>query len=315
MNEIKLLTLLELRSLYGINKYRHTKDKKEKRRYIALATASTLLIVMICFYVGALVYGLCSLNLSDIVPAYLTMIAALLIFMFGIFKTGSTLFSPKGYDLLTSMPLRPMSVILSRFLRMYTEELLLTLLIFLPGTILYGICVRPNILFYLITLFGILLIPAIPLVLSTIFGTLVTAISSRMKHKSLTQTFLMLVFLILILVGSFVMGNSAETYTPEVLTNFAATVGNTITSIYPPAAWLGNIIVSQNIPALLLFLGVSILPMSLTILTVSKNYLTISRRLFSTMARHSYQMETLKTCTLLKTLYLRELKRYFSSSI
>ncbi len=315
MNEIKYLTLLELRSLYGINKFLHTKDKKYKKRYITLAVVWGILIAMIFFYVASLVYGLCALGLSDIVPAYLTMISAVIILAFGIFKAGSTIFSPKGYDLLSSMPLHASSIVLSRFLLLYIEDLLFTLVIFLPGTITYSLCTRPGFLFYLLTIPGILLLPALPLVLSVLFGTLVTAVSSRMKYKSLTQTILTIAFVVIVLLGSFTMGNTAENLTTEFLTDLAAAFGNIVTKFYPPAGWFGKAVLQNSIPHFLLYLAVSVLPVLLTLFLVSRNYHRISRNLLTTAAKHTYQMETLETRTLLKSLYLRELKRYFSSSI
>lgn len=315
MNEIKILTLLELRSLYSINQFRHTNDKAYKKRYLTLTAVWAFLIVMVFFYVGSLVYGLYFVGLSDIVPAYLAILSALIILAFGIFKAGSTIFSPKGYDLLSSMPLRASSIVLSRFLFLYIEDLLFTFLIFLPGTVVYSICAHPGILFYPLTLFGVLLIPMIPLVLSTIFGTVVTAISSRMKHKSLAQTLLTVLFIVLVMSGSMAMENSEDFFTPEIFTNLATAFGNTITKLYPPAAWFGNAVVSGKFLPFLLFAGVSLLTVLLTVFLVSKNYHRITRRLFLTTAKHNYRMETLETRTLLKSLYLRELKRYFSSSI
>lgn len=53
----------------------------------------------------------------------------------------------------------------------------------------------------------------------------------------------------------------------------------------------------------------------LMIVFVSKNFQKICQRLYSTNAKHDYQMSHLKSNSVLKTLYKKELKRYFASSI
>ncbi len=308
MTEIKALTLLEIRSLFGINKYLHSNDKKAKNRYRLLGIVWIILIGMVFFYVGGLVYALCSLGFHSIVLSYLVVIAALLIFAFGLFKAGSTIFGQKGYDILTSMPLKSGSVVISRFAAMYIEDLLLALMIMIPGVGVYGVCQHPDLWFYLKIVVGTLFVPAIPLVISVLFGTLVMAISSRMRYKSMAQTILMVIFVVGIMIGSFRIESFAEDITLEKISELAASVGELYGKFYPPALWFGN-------GQLILFLLVSIGSMMLAIYIVSKNFHSIMRRLLTFSAKHNYEIGTMESRSLRKTLYIREMKRYFSSSV
>ncbi len=313
--EVKQLILLELRNLYGWNKFRYTKDKKEKQRYIGLTAAWIILIAMIIFYVGGLVFGLSILGMTGIVPVYLCMITSVLVFVFGFFKAGNVMFSKKGYDFLYSLPIRHTSIVLSRFLYMYIEDLLLTLLVILPGTLVYGYCVRPNIEFYLIMLIGTFFIPLLPLVLSTLIGTVIAAISSRMKHKSIGQSGLMVLLVVCIIVVSFTMGETVEEFTPEMLATLADKVNEIIGKIYAPAAWFGNAAVQGNIVEFMLFVGSSVLAALAILWLVSCKFHAISQRLNITSARHDYRMETLNGNSVLAALFKREWRRYFASSI
>ncbi len=315
MHKTFCLLSLELRSLYGINKFLHIQDPKEKNRCRLLLGVWVLLAAMVLFYVGALVYGLCSLGLADTVPAYLTALSSLLILVFGFFTAGNRIFGQHGYAILASMPISARSLVCSRFLSLYIQDLALALAVMLPGMVVYGFCRMPQPGFYLTALLSTLLIPAIPLVISVLLGTLVLAISTRMKHKSLVQSLLMVLFVLLVLLGSFRFGNAAGNFTPEALAQLAQTAAKLLGQIYPPAIWLGSALTQANMEGFFLFALVSLATMALAIYGTAHGFHAISRRLQTITARHSYQIGTLESRGLLKALYIREAKRYFSSSI
>ena len=131
MKQIKTLTKLQLQNLYGLNVFRYTKDKKKKKTTIGLGVVWALLIVMIATYIGGATFGYVYLGLAEIVPAYLIMLASLVILAFAIFKAGSVIFQENAYDILCSLPVSQTAIVVSRFLRMYVENLLLTLLLLL----------------------------------------------------------------------------------------------------------------------------------------------------------------------------------------
>ncbi len=315
MNEIRSLLVLELRSLYGINQFLHTKDPKAKKRCYLLLGAWVILIATVFAYVGGLAYGLCALGMGDIVPMYLTALASLLIVAFGFFTAGNRIFGRKGYDLLASMPVKSSSIVVSRFLAMYAEDLVLTLVVLLPGVAVYGVCTKPGPGFYLTALLGGLLIPAIPLVAATLLGSLVLALSSRMKHKSIMQSVLMVGLVIAVMVGSFRMGPAMEEMTPEAFASLAVTIRDLFGQMYPPALWLGDAMAGGDLMGLGLFALVSLGILVLALLVVTANFQAIKRRLQSFTAKHDYKLGAMQSRGLRKALYLREAKRYFSSSV
>ncbi len=315
MHEIWTLLGLELRSLYGINRFLHTTDPKEKGRSRLLIVGWVVIIGVMCFYVAGLVYGLCLLDLEEIVPGYLVVLSSALILAFGLFTAGNRIFGKKGYDLLASLPLRSGSIVISRFLCLYLEDLALTMGVLLPGLLTYGFLEKPGPGFYLAALAGAVWIPAIPLVLSVLLGTLVMAVSSRMKQKSLVQSGLMVVLVVGILFGTFFMGNTAADFTPEALAQLAQTVSSLLGRSYPPALWLGNAMAQRSFGGLGLLIAVSAGVTGLALAAVIRLFPAVQGRLLSSHARHSYQIGTLERRNLLKALYLREAKRYFSSSI
>ncbi len=315
MRSIRLLTALELRSLWGINRFLHTRDKKERQHYRLLAAAMLLVAGMFCFYTVALVFGLCSLGLADAVPAYFALLTSLVIFFINLFVAGNTLFSKKGYELLISLPLPPRAVVIARFLSLYIQDLLFALAVMLPGLVTLGILSPMGIGAWCVAFFGVLLLPAVPLGLAAALGTSVMALSSRMKHKSLVQSALTVAFVLAVLVGSVSVGGEAEEWDVAWISSLAVQLGDVICTVYPPAAWFSAGVLRMDLLRLLLLFGVSAAAVLLTVLAAGKLFSPVMRRLYATAARHDYKLGALASRGLLRTLYARECKRYFSSSI
>ncbi len=314
MRETALLTALELRSLWGINRARHTRDKKERRRFALLGAVWLLVLGMLCSYVWLLVTGLCALGLGEVVTAYLGVIACVLLFVLGIFRDGNVLFSRRSYDMLLSLPLPAGAIVGSRFLRLYVENLLFTLAVFLPGLVAYGMAVEPSVMYYLAVLAGVVLLPLLPLSLSAAVGTAILAVSSRMRHKAAAQTVLSLLLVVAVLVASPLLGARAEALTPEMLKQLATLVSDAIGSLYPPAMWLNRAALGE-LTALLWLLLVSLAGTAVLLWWVSRYFRPISTRLQTTSARHDYALTEQRAASLFRALYAREWKRYFGSSI
>jgi len=315
IKQIKNLTKLQLKNLYGINVLRHTKDKKERRKKLALAAVYVLLILMVCFYVGLMAFGYTLIGLEKIVPAYLIMLSSLVILFFAIFKAGSVIFQKNSYDILCSLPVWQTAIVVSRFARMYVENLLLTVVVMLPGILVYGIMIKPEISFYLIGVLVTILVPLLPITIATVFGALVTAIASRMKHKSMVTTVLSMLFVVVVMAGTAQLSTIEDEFSIEMLQNISDILYTTIESVYPPAVWLGDAMINGDFVKALLCLVGGLLAFAITIAIVSSNFHWICRGLFSTSAKHNYQMGKLEAKSVLGALYKREWKRYFSSSV
>ena len=315
MKQIRTLTKLQLQNLYGLNVFRYTKDKKKKKTTIGLGVVWALLIVMIATYIGGAAFAYVYLGMAEIVPAYLIMLASMVILAFAIFKAGSIIFQENAYDILCSLPVSQTAIVVSRFLRMYVENLLLTLLIMVPGMMVYGAMVKPALSFYLIGVVVTVFVPLIPITIATFLGALVTAISSRMKHKSLVSAVLSVGIVVGVLACTSQMSAVEENFSIEMLQNMSQVLTEAIASVYPPAIWLGSAMVKGDILTGLLCVLGGLSPFAVTIVLISVKFHEICRGLYGTFAKHDYKMEQLKTTSVLGTLYKREAKRYFASSI
>lgn len=313
--QIKAMTGLELLGLWGLNVFRFSRDRRVRRKAAVMAAVWGILLVVMTIYMGGLSYGLIVLGLAEVVPAYLLTIAGLMIFFFGIFKAGSVLFNPNGYDMFCALPLSQTAIVVSRFLRMYTENLVIALAVLLPGLAVYGWFIRPGVLVYLLGALGLLAIPLIPMAGAALIGALITGIAARMRRKSLVVSGLSILTVLALLFGFARLSAWEGEMSLERLGEAAASVSVPLERLFPIAAWLGRATVDGNV---LLCLGCAALSIAVSVAVVcliSANFHAICQALYSTSARHAYQMERLRQEPALHALCRREFKRYFSSSV
>ena len=313
--QLAALIKIQLINLYGLNVYRNLKDTKEKRKKFWLGVAYAFVILVMMFYVGAMSFGYVYIGLADILPAYLIMLASVIILIFSLFKAGNTIFQRVSHDILSSLPVRNSAVVISRFVRLYVENILLALVAMLPAIVVYGVMVKPAWSFYVIGLIVMLFIPLIPITISVFVGTAILAIASRAKHKNLVSILLSMALVVGLMLGSLKLSTIDENIDITALQNMLNVVLDLIKRIYPPAAWLGNAMLKGNFVTCLGCVGGGILIFGIVIGLVSVYYTPINNGLYSTGAKHNYEMKALKKSNMLRALYIRELKRYFSSSV
>ena len=313
MKQIKALAVTELCNLYGFNVLRHTKDPVERRKKLVIYGIIGLLLLFVMSYAAGLSFLLVSYGAGDAVPAYLITMAGILSLMLAVFKASGVLFRKNSFDIISSLPLSDGAVVFSRFLRLYTESLIISSLIMIPGSVIYALMAAPKIMFYISALFGIIAAPLIPVAISAAIGALVTGIASRMKHRSVVEA----VLSILIVLGVLSLSSSASDVegelTEEMIMQLVGNISDVLGKVYPPAIMFGNAAVNSDIISLLLFVGISVAAFGVPVLTVTLNFRGICLRLHGTSAKHSYKMRAQQKKSMLKALVQREAKRYFSS--
>lgn len=280
-----------------------------------LVLAWLIVITVIVMYVAILSIGLTKMGMSKIIPVYLYMITSLVILVFSFFKAGSVIFQMKSFEMLIALPLSKTAIVISRFLTMYATNLVMSLLVMLPGTVIYSIGLRPSFSFYITTFLGTLFLPLLPMTLSTAVGAVITGIGSRMKHKSLATAALTILLASGIVIANIGLTSHPEQFSPDMMKNLAEIITEQIHDIYPPAIWFGNAVVNSDILSLIFLIGVSVLIFGLMTALVQKYFMAICTALNTTSAKNNYKMKALSTNSVTKALWKKELKRYFASSI
>lgn len=317
-NQIRQLTGVLLCDMFGLNQVRFGKDRKKKNRLILLLITFILVGAMMVFYAGTFAYGLIVAGMAEIIPAYALTLVSLGILFFSIYKAGSIIFQMKSYEMLISLPITPAAIVVSRFLTMYVQNVVMGMIFFLPIMGVYGVMMKPGVGFYLMMLIGGLLLPFIPMTIATAVGVVILGISSRMKHKNLVNILLNMIVVIGVLAFSALFGGNAENMNiseARLMQNLGRILERELFSIYPPVRLFSAGVTDGNILSFLAFAGLSIGIFILMTAVVQWKFVDICTAISSRTAGKNYKMQELSQGSPIFALYKRELKRYFASSI
>ena len=318
--EVRLLTTVSLRNVLGMNQLRFSGDKKQKNRLRLLLITYALLGVILGGYAGALSYGLLLVGMERVLPAYLVTVISMIIFFFTAFKAGSILFDTVSYEMLVALPVRPASIVLSRFLNMYVQNMGMCLVVMLPAAGVYAGLRKPGLWFYFSMVAGTFLMPLLPMTAACAIGALAMAVSSRIKHRNLINIVVTLTLTIGFIVVVTAQSASLEMegsilQNPEMIKEMSAMPEKVINSMYPPAKWFGEAVMDGSVAAFGGYVMISLVPAAVLIFLVQRYFQKISQALRAHKSMGKYRLQGLKGNSQLKALYFREMKRYFASGI
>lgn len=315
IGQMKLLTKLQICNIFGINEVRFTKDKKKKVRFWGLGALWAVVICFLLCYVAGMCFMLAKLNMAQLIPAALTALTSVFIFVFTFLKTGSAIFDQKAFELQISLPVSKAAIVVSRFANMYFTNLLFTFLIMTTGITVYGCLMHPGFSFYLYGFLGILFLPMLPITVAAMLGAVITAITAKIKYKSLAASVLTLILVAIIFCGSIALSGSDQPEIEKMIQNLAEIMEQQIGTMYPPAVWVRNAMIYGRFGEFLLFAGVSLGIFAALILVLEKCFLSICTALKTSSASKSFHLSELTTGSLRKALWKKEIKRYFASTV
>lgn len=310
---IKLWSV-SVKNLYGKNVFKHTKDKSERARYIALMIAVAFLFFMFEGYIIGQMYAYEKLGMGNIVPIYGYVVGSILVVALTFFKAGSIVFGNKTIDITISLPVSRTSIVLSRLMEMYTTNIIITFLFGVPAIIIYTIFEKATFLFVIIYALSLCFLPLIPMVVTVGISALIKAISSRMKNKSIIESFLMLAFAVGIIVFLSMSGTVVDVTDQDAIKELIVSVGNKIGNVYPPAAWAYSAAVLLDVIALAKLIVLSVVPVCLLVWLISRKFIEVLSALNNTYTQRDFTKVDSKYKSMFMTLLQKELKYYFSCS-
>lgn len=314
--QIRILLKLQIANMFGLNVLRHSKDKRKRSSAIMTFVAWIILLILLFFYMLSMAYAFIGIGMGDVLPLFLVIVSVMIVFFFAMLRTGAVIFRKSDYDTLCSLPVTQSAVVISRYISMYLEDLILTAFVMIPGLGVYAASLHPGFSFYLFSILGILLVPMLPVALASLLGTAIAAVSSRMKHKSIFgAVFTILVVIVIFALSYSIPSNGSES--TAVFVSLIDRIGNTAKNVYPPAYWLNSALVNGDIWQFLLFLTVSLACTFAIVAVISKYFHVICRNLFAAHAKHDYSLssDSFSNRSVLSTLLRREIKHYFSSGV
>ncbi|MBR2466386.1 MAG: hypothetical protein IKB38_05595 [Clostridia bacterium] len=288
--------------------------KSEQKRKSKLGAIPTVLIYLLVLVAFASIFTSVAVLMAPVLIAigadwfYFLMFVgldALLVFIFGVFQTKAEIFECRDNELLLSMPIKPISIVLSRVLSVIIWNYIESLIVFAPAVTVYaafGGSLRGII-------GGILLffiIPLLPTALSCLVGFAVSLLSSRMKNKTFFSVIFFLAFFAAYMYGYGALMDGMDSMLTH-MGSAAQSVGR-----FALIRAIGEAALLKPLPLLLLAL-ISIASAVLTVLVIAVKFdkIAVMNR---GERKVEYKEKYMSSRSVLSALVGKELSRFFSSA-
>ena len=193
---------MQLYNLFGINRILHSHSKKEKQRSTALGGLAILILGLMVAYSTMISMGIASMGAVNILPTISALACSFITLILTFLKSSGVLIGLRDYDMVMSLPVKNSEVVLSRLTMVYLSNLLISMIVVLPSVVIFGANAEAGISGNIIFLLSFLFLPVIPMIISLGLGVLISAISSRSKHKNILSLVLSTLAVLLIVAAS-----------------------------------------------------------------------------------------------------------------
>ena len=296
------------------NIYRHSTDRKKRRRIIGNTIGVLCLYGMLMAYCIAICVGYGQYGLIDAVPVMCALLVSVLGFVFTLFKTNGYLFNFREYDMLMSLPFEISTVAACKFLYMYVKSLPWNLSISLAMAAGYGVFARPSGIVYPIWLILTLFLPVIPMLAASFLGFLIAKVSAGFQKTNLVQTVLTLVFVLLCFSLRFIIEDLFRNDKVRSTLEAASTMTSGAARVYLPAGWFADAVLRLRLSGILLLAGVSTAGFMAVFVVVGRSYRHINSALKSHAAARNYQLSAQKQHSVVRAIAFKEFKRMTGST-
>jgi ABC-2 type transport system permease protein len=249
-------------------------------------------------------------NLITYMPVLFFIGSSFMIFMVTADSAKGNMFNSTDNDLLLSMPIRPSTILASRLIFVILWNLLISFAIMLPTFITYILNTHVTLGFYLYALFIVLLLPIIPTILASIIGYIVAYLTSKSNIKNWFEIFISLIIMAAIF---FIIYKGNDIINYVVIHN--AELNSILKWGFYPVYLVLEMLQDNNYLSLIIFIILNIVLFIIFIYILSINFKKIIAKLQENRTRSNFVMKALHSESISKTLFNKEVKRYFSSPI
>ena len=259
------------------------KQRKTGTRIILTLAAVFLLAGIAVVYMLGLGVSLAMAGLSGTIPVFAVLFGSLAGVVFTFMKANGTLFGMTDYDLVMSLPFPRRTVVASRMAALFCSAIALGAVFMVPLYAVFFSFEGASPLGLLAAVLSVPLAPAVPTSIAIAASFALTALAGRFRHANLVYIAFALLALTASVIGSYgfsfslqtgTNGNAAATLTT--MGALAGTLQEGIANIYPPAGLMASAITAENMPALVVFIALSLAVPALCLEIMQRNYLAIN---------------------------------------
>ncbi|MGI6005568.1 MAG: hypothetical protein ACOX88_09195 [Christensenellales bacterium] len=310
----KTLLFVRLRALWDnlFARMGNRSGKKSKGLGILLGIAVIYAMVVLLGLMSVMFMSLAAGMVAAGMPwLYFTMAGLMSVgfcFVGSVFIAEKQMFDSSDNELLLSMPVPPSYILATRLSTLFILNSLYNLLVMVPAGIIFAIAghaTAPQIIKFI---FLTLLLPLIPTALTCVVGWVIGSVSSRMRHKNLISSILMIGMFLLYM---YLMLN-LNRYMQDLIANGIA-IGRAVARAFPPLYYFGTG-VTGGVADFAGFLAWAVILFAALYAVLSRTFLKIVTRKKGHV-RVRYVEKPLDVSSPRRALFKKELRRLFSLPI
>ncbi len=305
-----LLLKMQLYNLFGINRMLHSHSKKEKQRSMALGGLAVLVIGLMIAYSTIISMSMARMGAVNTLPTISALICFFLTLIFTFLKSSGVLVGLRDYDMVMSLPVKNSEVVLSRLTMVYLTNFLISIIVVFPSVVIFAANAETGVSGNIMFLLSFLFLPVIPMIISLGLGVLVSAVSSRSKHRNILSLVLSTLIVLLIVAAS----TKAQSMDSDEILDIGILFSDMANKLYPPALLISKAVGQQSWPHFFAFAGTSVLISILFVEIVACFYQKMNTATFNYAAAR-YEGKALQVSSPFRAMYKREFDRYFSCTI
>lgn len=315
VTRLALLFRIQAYRFCGVNSLIHGHDRRQRLRALGTLAVALLLVALAAGYSALFASGLAEMGAAALIPRVFALAVALLSLSAVALLGPQQLFGGSDLPSLRAMPVTTGEIVLSRLLTVLLGEAAFALLIGVPAGIVYALHgagatggVR--------LAAALLLIPAIPTVLALAIGVLAAWLARGLRHRELMVAVLNIALFVAIMAGvcAFSFSTARGTITESAMMLFMRRFSDLLAGFYPPADWAAEAAAGQT-GAWLPLIASAALALALLTVVSTALFTRIADGLAAGERGKRGRAKAIAPRPPMLSLYLKELRRYASSSI
>lgn len=222
----------------------------------------------------------------------------------------SHFFMARDYEMLSSLPIKNITIVASKFVAILVSAYIYTLITLLPAVVIYFVYAGFVFVPFITILLWLIFFPFLPSLIAVLFGLLFSYIISKAKNPQII-TFVLCLLLVVVYFVYYLNFNS-------IITAITASSGSLVTALSIAMPSIGLVISSLSsgsVWAILIYVGINILALALAVLLTTSLYEKINLLFKNKKIAVSKKGITYEKTTVFKRLLINETRAYFSNAI
>lgn len=302
--KVKLLSLLK-QTLQN----KKTRQSRVKTMAMALLFVYVGIVFLGMFYLlfDTIIEPFHLLNLDWLYFAIMAIMIIMLCFIGSVFLTEHELYEAKDNELLLAMPITSRDILLSRLFTILILDYVFELLIAAPAVIVYYRHMAADVLEILMLVIVLLTLPFLVMSLTMIMAWIVAMIMKKLRHKNIIVLMLWLLFFVLYFFGV----SKIQSYILFLVEN-GTSIARAIEKGLFPVYHLAIAITDNNVLSMLYYLLTVFVPFAVVLYLLTTNFIRLTTAK-PKQKKTKYHEQPLKQKKILNSLYVREMKHFFSN--